>query len=142
MRILRYCVVHDCGRLINPRIVEGQIHGGVAQGVAGALYERMAYDDAGQLQNASFMDFLMPYVSEVPARIEIDHLQTPSPLNPLGVKGAGEAGVIPGAAVLAAAIEDAEGFPITSMPVSPSDLFELRRRHRPSRPAAMDSVAG
>jgi carbon-monoxide dehydrogenase large subunit len=129
IRILRYCVVHDCGRLINPRIVEGQIHGGVAQGVAGALYERMAYDDAGQLQNASFMDFLMPYVSEVPENIEIGHLQTPSPLNPLGIKGAGEAGVIPGAAVFAAAIEDAEGIPITSMPISPSDLFELRRRH-------------
>src|SRR5262245_29579779 len=125
--ILRYCVVHDCGRLINPRIVEGQIHGGVAQGVGGALYERMAYDDAGQLVNGSFMDFLMPYVSEVPARIEIGHLETPSPLNPLGIKGAGEAGVIPGAAVLAAAIEDAEGIPITSMPLSPSDLFALRR---------------
>ncbi len=127
--ILRYCVVHDCGRLINPRIVEGQIHGGVAQGVAGALLERMVYDDTGQLLNASFMDFLMPYVSEVPRQIEIDHLQTPSPLNPLGVKGAGEAGVIPGAAVIAAAIEDAEGFPIRSMPISPSDLFELRRAH-------------
>jgi aerobic carbon-monoxide dehydrogenase large subunit len=129
VKILRYCVVHDCGRLINPRIVEGQIHGGVAQGVAGALYERMAYDDSGQLQNASFMDFLMPYASEVPAAIEIDHLQTPSPLNPLGIKGAGEAGVIPGSAVFAAAIEDAEGLPIRSMPISPSDLFELRRQH-------------
>jgi carbon-monoxide dehydrogenase large subunit len=131
VKILRYCVVHDCGRLINPRIVEGQIHGGVAQGVAGALYERMAYDDQGQLQNASFMDFLMPYASEVPASIEIDHQETPSPLNPLGIKGAGEAGVIPGSAVFAAAIEDAEGFPITSMPISPSDLFELRRQHNP-----------
>jgi carbon-monoxide dehydrogenase large subunit len=129
IKILRYCVVHDCGPLINPRIVEGQIHGGVAQGVAGALYERMAYDDAGQLVNASFMDFLLPYVSEVPERIEIDHLETPSPLNPLGIKGAGEAGVIPGAAVLAAAIEDAEGIPITAMPISPSDLFELRLSH-------------
>ncbi len=124
--ILRYCVVHDCGPLINPKIVEGQIHGGVAQGVGGALYERMAYDETGQLVNASFMDFLMPYVSEVPRQIEIDHLETPSPLNPLGIKGAGEAGVIPGAAVLASAIEDAEGFPIRSMPLSPSDLFELR----------------
>ena len=131
--IVRYCVVHDCGTLINPRIVEGQIHGGVAQGVAGALYERMAYDETGQLQNASFMDFLMPYVSEVPAGIEIDHLVTPSPLNPLGIKGAGEAGVIPGAAVFAAAIEDAEGIPITSMPISPSDLFELRLSHRGDR---------
>jgi carbon-monoxide dehydrogenase large subunit len=127
--ILRYCVVHDCGRLINPLIVEGQIHGGVAQGVGGALYERMAYDEHGQLQNASFMDFLMPYVSEVPREIEVDHLETPSPLNPLGLKGAGEAGVIPSAALFASAIEDAEGFPITSMPISPSELFELRRRH-------------
>jgi aerobic carbon-monoxide dehydrogenase large subunit len=129
IKILRYCVVHDCGTLINPRIVEGQIHGGVAQGVGGALYERMAYDDAGQLQNASFMDFLMPYVSEVPRAIEIDHLETPSPLNPLGLKGAGEAGVIPGAAAIASAIEDAEGIVITAMPISPSELFELRRRN-------------
>jgi carbon-monoxide dehydrogenase large subunit len=129
IRILKYCVVHDCGKLINPRIVEGQIHGGVAQGVGGALYERMAYDEHGQLQNASFMDFLMPYVTEVPRGIDIDHLETPSPLNPLGVKGAGEAGVIPSAAVFAAAIEDAEGIPITSMPISPSELFELRRAH-------------
>jgi carbon-monoxide dehydrogenase large subunit len=133
--ILKYCVVHDCGRLINPRIVEGQIHGGVAQGVAGALYERMAYDDAGQLQNASFMDFLMPYVSEVPLKIDIDHLETPSPLNPLGIKGAGEAGVIPGAAALASAIEDAEGITITAMPISPSELFELRRRRTERTPA-------
>ncbi|PSL04002.1 CO/xanthine dehydrogenase Mo-binding subunit [Haloactinopolyspora alba] len=125
--ILRYCVVHDCGTLLNPRLVEGQIHGGVAQGVGGALYERMVYDDAGQLVNASFMDFLMPYATEVPA-IEIDHLQTPSPLNPLGVKGAGEAGVIPVSAVLAAAIEDAEGIRVTRMPMSPSELHHLRER--------------
>ena len=113
IRVLRYCVVHDCGPLINPMIVEGQVHGGVAQGVGGALYERMAYDENGQLLNASFMDFLMPYASEIPT-IEIDHLETPSPLNPLGIKGAGEAGVIPSAAVFASAIEDAEGFVITA----------------------------
>ena len=128
IRILRYCVVHDCGNIINPMIVEGQIHGGVAQGVGGALYERMAYDEHGQLQNASFMDFLMPYATEVPRTIEIDHLETPSPLNPLGIKGAGEAGVIPGAAAIAAAVEDAEGFRISSMPISPSELFHLRER--------------
>ncbi len=133
IRVLRYCVVHDCGTLINPMIVEGQVHGGVAQGVGGALYERMAYDESGQLQNASFMDFLMPYVSEVPDGIEIDHLETPSPLNPLGIKGAGEAGVIPSAAVFASAISDAEGFQITSMPISPSELFELRRQHADPR---------
>ncbi|MBA2558544.1 MAG: xanthine dehydrogenase family protein [Propionibacteriales bacterium] len=129
--ILRYCVVHDCGTVINPMIVEGQVHGGVAQGVGGALYERMAYDASGQLLNASFMDFLMPYASEVP-HIEIDHLQTPSPLNPLGVKGAGEAGVIPGSAVIASAIEDAEGIVISSMPISPSELFHLRESADPA----------
>jgi carbon-monoxide dehydrogenase large subunit len=139
VRILRYAVVHDCGHLINPMIVEGQIHGGVAQGVGGALYERMAYDDNGQLVNASFMDFLMPYVTEVPESIEIDHLETPSPLNPIGVKGAGEAGVIPSAAVFAAAIEDAEGLDhpglvVTAMPISPSELFELRRQHAKETP--------
>jgi carbon-monoxide dehydrogenase large subunit len=128
--ILRYCVVHDCGTIVNPMIVEGQVHGGVAQGIGGALYERMEYDESGQLLNASYMDFLMPYASEVP-RIEIDHLETPSPLNPLGIKGAGEAGVIPGSAAIAAAIEDAEsdlGIVIDAMPISPSELFDLRGR--------------
>jgi CO/xanthine dehydrogenase Mo-binding subunit len=128
IRILRYCVVHDCGTLVNPMIVEGQVHGGVAQGVGGALYERMAYDESGQLLNASYMDFLMPYSTEVP-HIETDHLETPSPLNPLGIKGAGEAGVIPGMAVFASAIEDAEGFRISRMPISPSELHDLRLRH-------------
>jgi aerobic carbon-monoxide dehydrogenase large subunit len=126
--ILKYGVVHDCGTLINPMIVEGQVHGGVAQGVAGALYERMAYDEHGQLNNASFMDFLMPYATEIP-HVDIDHLETPSPLNPLGIKGAGEAGVIPGMALFASAIEDAEGFPVTRMPISPSELFHLRLAH-------------
>ncbi len=124
VKILRYAVVHDCGNLINPMIVEGQIHGGVAQGVGGALYEVMHYDENGQLLNASFMDFLMPYATEIP-HIETAHLQTPSPLNPLGIKGAGEAGVIPGSACLASALEDALGVRISAMPVSPSDLFEL-----------------
>ena len=128
VKILRYCVVHDCGTIINPMIVEGQIHGGVAQGVGGALYERMEYAPDGQLLNASYMDFLMPYSSEVPT-IEIDHLETPSPLNPIGVKGAGEAGVIPGSAAIASAIEDAEGIPIRRMPISPSELFHLRQQH-------------
>ncbi|MGP3913158.1 aerobic carbon-monoxide dehydrogenase large subunit [Nonomuraea sp. 10N515B] len=128
IRIVRYAVVHDCGRLINPMIVEGQIHGGVAQGVGGALYERMVYDAHGQLVNASFMDFLMPYATEVP-RVETAHLETPSPLNPLGIKGAGEAGVIPVSAVIASALEDAEGIEIDRMPISPSELFDLRTAH-------------
>ena len=124
LEILKYVVVHDCGRVINPMVVEGQIEGGVAQGIGGAFYERLAYDAEGQLRNASFMEYLVPYATEVPA-IEIDHIETPSPLNPLGVKGAGEAGVIPVGAVLAAAIEEALGVPITEMPLSPLKLFEL-----------------
>jgi carbon-monoxide dehydrogenase large subunit len=127
LEILKYVVVHDCGRLINPLVVEGQIEGGVAQGIGGAFYERLAYDDEGQLRNASFMEFLMPYATEIPA-IEIDHIETPSPLNPLGIKGAGEAGVIPVGAVLASAIEEALGVPITEMPLSPLKLFELVSR--------------
>jgi carbon-monoxide dehydrogenase large subunit len=126
LEILKYVVVHDCGRVINPLVVEGQIEGGVAQGIGGAFYERLAYDDEGQLRNASFMEFLMPYATEIPA-IEIDHIETPSPLNPLGIKGAGEAGVIPVGAVLASAIEEALGVPITEMPLSPLKLFELSR---------------
>ncbi len=127
VEIIRYCVIHDCGRMINPLIVEGQIHGGVAQGVAGALYERMAYDRDGNLQNASFMDFLMPYCTEIP-EVETDHLETPSPLNPLGIKGAGEAGVIPTSAVIASAIEDAEGFEINRMPLDPHEIHTMREQ--------------
>ncbi|MFQ5557759.1 MAG: aerobic carbon-monoxide dehydrogenase large subunit, partial [Acidimicrobiales bacterium] len=125
VKILRYCVVHDCGRVINPMIVEGQVHGGVAQGIGGALYERLAYDDNGQLTNASFMDFLIPYCTEIP-EIETDHQETPSPLNPLGIKGAGEAGIIPGSAAIAAAIEDAAGFVVDHMPLMPPDIHERR----------------
>ncbi len=124
VRILRYVVQHDCGRIINPTIVDGQMYGGIAQGIGGALYERMAYDDQGQLQNASFMDFLMPYATEVPAP-ELLHTETPSPNNSLGIKGVGEAGTIPVAAAIANAVSDAIGMPIDTMPISPSDLFEL-----------------
>jgi CO/xanthine dehydrogenase Mo-binding subunit len=141
IRVLRYCVVHDSGTIINPMIVEGQVHGGVAQGVGGALYERIVYDESGQLVNASFMDFLMPYASEVPT-VSTDHVVSPSPLNPLGVKGIGEAGVIPGHAVIASAVEDAEGFRIDRMPISPSELFELRRRHAAGEIASLHRRQG
>jgi aerobic carbon-monoxide dehydrogenase large subunit len=124
VRILDYVVGHDCGRIINPIIVEGQMYGGVAQGIGGALYERMAYDDQGQLLNASFMDFLMPYATELPEP-SLHHTETPSPNNVLGVKGVGEAGTIPVAAAIANAISDAIGIPIDRMPISPSEIFEL-----------------
>jgi len=124
LEFLKYVVVHDCGRVINPMVVEGQIEGGVAQGIGGAFYERMAYDADGQLRNASFMEFLMPYATEIPL-IVIDHIETPSPLNPLGIKGVGEAGVIPVGAVIASGVEEALGVAIKEMPLSPLKLFEL-----------------
>lgn len=106
IKVHQYVCVHDCGKMINPMIVEGQVAGGVAQGFGGAFYERLEYDDEGSLRNASFMDFLVPYATEIP-HIEIVHQEVPSPLNPLGVKGVGEAGTIPVAAVIASAVEDA-----------------------------------
>ncbi len=127
VEILRYVVVHDCGRVINPMILEGQMHGGVAQGIGGAFYEQLVYDAQGQLRNASFMDYLLPTATDVPF-IETDHLETPSPLNPLGVKGAGEAGAIPVGALFAQALEDAlfdYDLDVCEMPLSPNRLFEL-----------------
>jgi len=132
LEILKYVVVHDCGPMINPMVVEGQIEGGVAQGIGGAFYERLAYDSDGQLRNASFMEFLMPYATEIPPLV-IEHIETPSPLNPLGIKGVGEAGVIPVGAVIASGIEEALGVPITEMPLSPLKLFELTREVSPDR---------
>lgn len=127
--ILRYIVVHDCGRVINPLIVDGQIRGGVAQGIGGAFYEKLVYDEQGQLLTQTLMDYLLPTAMEVPS-IVIAHLETPSPLNPLGVKGAGEAGVIPVPALFAQAIDDAladYGIIITEVPLSPNRLLELIR---------------
>ncbi len=129
VEIKRYIVVHDCGVMINPTIVEGQIHGGVAQGIGNAFYEQLVFDDAGQLLNASLMDYLLPTSDTVP-RIETDHVETPSPLNPLGIKGAGEAGAIPVGALFAQAVEDAlagTGLEILEIPLSPSRLWELVR---------------
>jgi carbon-monoxide dehydrogenase large subunit len=132
VKILKYVVVHDCGTVINPMILEGQIHGGVAQGIGNAFYEKLAFDDQGQLQNASLADYLLPTALEVP-RIELDHTTTPSPLNPLGIKGAGEAGAIPVGAVFAQAVENAlaqvgDSIELLEIPLSPSRLFELIRK--------------
>jgi len=127
VEIKRYIVVHDCGVVINPMILEGQIQGGVAQGIGNAFYEELAFDENGQLLNASFMDYLLPTADTVP-RIESDHVETPSPLNPLGIKGAGEAGAIPVGPLYAQAIEDAlfdVDLEILEIPLSPGKLFEL-----------------
>jgi carbon-monoxide dehydrogenase large subunit len=131
VEIEKLVVVHDCGRVLNPTLVEGQVHGGVAQGIGNAYYEQLVFDDAGQLLNGSFMDFLVPTALDVPP-IEVGHRETPSPLNPLGAKGAGEAGAIPVGALFAQALEDAlgvPGFEIREIPLSPGRLWELLREH-------------
>jgi len=125
--IRKFVVVHDCGRVINPLILDGQVHGGVAQGIGNAFYEQLVYDDNGQLLNGSFMDYLLPTALDVPS-VEVGHLETPSPLNPLGIKGAGEAGAIPVGALFAQALEDAlqvSGLEILEIPLNPSRLWEL-----------------
>ena len=125
--ILRYLAHHDSGRIVNPIIVEGQIHGAVVQGIAGALLERIVYSEDGQLVNGSFMDFLIPSAADVPG-IEQIHTETPSPNNPLGIKGVGEAGTIPVSAVIANAVSDAlGGIDVDHMPLTPEDVMRLAR---------------
>jgi carbon-monoxide dehydrogenase large subunit len=127
VEIKKYVVVHDCGVVINPMILEGQIQGGVAQGIGNAFYEQLHFDENGQLLNASFMDYLVPTADTVPP-ILTDHVETPSPLNPLGIKGAGEAGAIPVGPLFAQAVEDALSsvqLEILEIPLSPNRLFAL-----------------
>jgi carbon-monoxide dehydrogenase large subunit len=132
VKLLRYLVAHDCGHVINPMIVDGQIHGGVAQGVGGALFEEMVYDEAGQLLSSGFMDYHIPLADELPF-IETVHLEFPSPRNPLGIKGLGEGGAISPPAAIANAIEDALapfGVRITATPMTASRLAALLRLDR------------
>jgi len=127
VRLLRYLVAHDCGKVINPVIVEGQVHGGVAQGVGGALLEEMVYDEQAQLLTGTFMDYLVPTAMEVP-RIETVHLEYPSPRNTLGMKGVGEGGAISPPAAIANAVEDALapfGVRVTRTPLGPSVVLGL-----------------
>ncbi|MDH3255505.1 MAG: molybdopterin-dependent oxidoreductase, partial [Acidobacteriota bacterium] len=139
LEIKKYVVVHDCGKVINPLILDGQIQGGIAQGIGNAFYEQLVFNEDGQLMNASFMDFLLPTSLDVPT-IEADHVETPSPLNPLGIKGAGEAGAIPVGPLFAQAIEDAlfaEGLEILEIPLSPFRLWELVSSGAPAAAGVM-----
>ena len=127
IQIQKYLVVHDCGKVINPLILDGQIQGGVAQGIGNAFYERLAYDENGQLLNGTFMDYHLPTSLDVP-RIETGHGETLSPLNPMGVKGAGEAGAIPVGPLFAQALEDAlhdVDFEILEIPLNSNRLWQL-----------------
>lgn len=135
VRVLRYVVAHDCGRVVNPLLVDGQIHGGVVQGIGGGLGEEIAYDAAGQLLTGSLMDYPLPRADEVPF-IETIHLEHPSPRNPLGVKGVGEGGAIAPPAALANAIEDALapfGVRITEGPLTPARVAALVAAARAAR---------
>ena len=120
-------VVNDCGRMINPMLIEGQLVGGAAHGIGNALYEWMGYDHAAQPLTTSFADYVMPGATEVPA-IEVTSVEHPSPLNPLGAKGVGEAGCVPAAGAIVSAIEHALepfGVRIEEYPVTPARLFAL-----------------
>jgi CO/xanthine dehydrogenase Mo-binding subunit len=122
----RYVVVHDCGTVINPTIVEGQIHGGVAHGLGNALGERMVYDEHGRLVTDSFLSYAMPLATDCP-RVVVEHHESPSPYNPAGIKGAGEGGTIGALATVARAVEDALSplnVKINRLPIAPQALFE------------------
>jgi carbon-monoxide dehydrogenase large subunit len=125
--VLEYAVASDAGRLINPLIVEGQLHGGVAQGVGGALYEALVYDPHGQPQTQSWLEYAIPTAAQVPP-VRIAHVETPSPLNALGVKGVGEAGSMAPPAAIAAAVEDALrpfGARVLATPLGSEDVHRL-----------------
>jgi len=128
IKVKRYAVVEDCGTIINPLLVEGQIHGGVSMGLGNAYYEKLHYDENGQLLNASLADYLIVTSKEMPPHIEAGHVETPSPLSALGTKGVGEAGAIPVPALFAQALENAlqdYNLEILETPLSPNRLYEL-----------------
>ena len=129
VRLHRYVAVDDCGTVINPIVVEGQIHGGVAHGIGNALLEEVVYDAAGQLLTGTLMDYALPRAGDVPP-LESHHVVTPSPLNALGVKGAGEGGTLPAPAAIANAVADALapfGVEITEIPLTRERLWRSLR---------------
>jgi aerobic carbon-monoxide dehydrogenase large subunit len=130
IKIERYLVAYDIGRAVNPMLVEGQIAGGFAQGLGGTLLEEFVYDERGEPLSVSFADYLIPTAREVPSLDVVITEDAPSPLNPLGLKGAGEGGANAVAAAIAAAIDDAIGMPgaITHLPVTPQRLREILKR--------------
>lgn len=130
VQILRYCYTHDAGTIINPLLVEANLHGGITQGIGGVLYEEVVYDAQGQPRSTSFMDYTIPTAVEVPD-YEMDHTETPSPFTPLGVKGVGESGVGSAMNALCAAVEDALsdlGVSITALPLTPMNVWQAITR--------------
>jgi carbon-monoxide dehydrogenase large subunit len=122
----RYILVHDCGTQVNPMIVEGQVQGAVAQGIAAALFEELIYDrDTGQLVNGTMVDYFMPTAADLPT-FELDHLETPSPVTPFGIKGVGEGGTIAAAAAITNAVCDALspfGVELDRLPITAESIW-------------------
>jgi aerobic carbon-monoxide dehydrogenase large subunit len=133
--VTRYALVDDFGVLVNPMLVEGQIHGGIAQGLGQAVIENIVYDDAGQLITGSFMDYGIPRADMMPPAVIFETLNTPSPTNPLGVKGCGEAGTIGAMPSVMNAIIDALGGQQLEMPATPEKLWRLAQEVKPARAA-------
>jgi carbon-monoxide dehydrogenase large subunit len=129
VEVLRYVVADDCGRVINPTVVDGQLQGGVAQGLGAVLMEELSYNADGQLISGTFMDYLLPTAAEVPS-VEVTHLVTPSTVHELGTKGIGEGGTIGSTAAVANAIADALGTPGSVLPFSPERVLSLLRAKR------------
>jgi carbon-monoxide dehydrogenase large subunit len=124
--LVRYVAVDDCGPAINPMLIDGQVHGGITHGVGQALFERIHYDEAGQLVTGSFVDYALPTAAELPS-YETDRTETPSPINSLGVKGVGEAGTIAGSAAVTNAVINALrplGVTYIDMPLTPMRVWE------------------
>jgi len=138
---LAYAAVHDCGTLVNPMTLAGHVRGGVAQGIGTALYERYYYDSNGQLLTASFMDYLIPTLHELPQEIVVGHVETPSPYTEYGIKGGGEGGRMGAPPAVASAIEDALrplGVTIDALPLTPKDLRALIRDAQVRQPIAAE----
>ena len=134
IRLVAYVAIHDCGRAINPMVVEGQVHGGIAQGIGAALHEELIHDADGQLLTATLMDYALPRADLIPP-LDVDHVEFPSTVNPLGIKGVGESGVIAPGGAIANAVEDALadcGVLVDGIPVTPSRVFEMLRDARPT----------
>jgi len=126
-KIVKYVAVDDCGKVINPLLVDGQVHGGIVQSIGQALYEEVIYDDQGQLVTGELMDYALPKASQIPW-LETDRTETPSPVNPLGVKGVGEAGTIGATPAIVNAVVDAlapYGVTHIDMPVRPEKVWQL-----------------
>jgi carbon-monoxide dehydrogenase large subunit len=135
--VARYIAVDDCGPAINPMIIDGQVHGGITHGIGQALYERVHYDDDGQLVTGTFVDYSLPSAAEIPT-FETDRTETPSPVNSLGVKGVGEAGTIAASAAVTNAVIDAVrplGVTFMNMPLTPMRVWEAIEEAKGSVPA-------